>query len=53
MQIGKGKNPIGKVRYISQKYSNNGKKGRTEEWQQHNKQKQNKTEVTNQKQTIK
>ena len=34
MQIGKGKNPTGKVRYISQKYSNNpntSKKGRTVE----------------------
>lgn len=31
MQIGKGKNPIGKVRYISQKYSNNSNNGKEEQ----------------------
>lgn len=44
MQIGKGKNPTGKIKYISQKYSNNPNTSKKEEqWNDNNTTNQNKT----------
>ena len=44
MQIGKGKNPTGKIKYISQKYSNNPNTSKKEEkWYDNNTTNQNKT----------
>lgn len=44
MHIGKGKNPTDKVKYISQKYSNNPNTSKKEEqWNDNNTTNQNKT----------